>query len=349
MDGWRALSIFLVLGGHSAATQGFPIHLDPLFKWIFDSELGVRFFFVISGFLITWLLVNERNKYGYIDLKLFYVRRALRIWPVYYTFLLTLFILQVCTPYHQTFKMWAGNLLFFTNFIAILWPHGHLWSLAIEEQFYFLWPLILSKIKIESKKQILSVLAVPIMTAPVFRVMTHLKMAPAQWHFLVAYRSFFNYWDSLAVGCLCAFFLMGVHETDYGKLKSRSLYGLSFLLIFVPYILRHLLLLNALTVPLGPTCEAAGLGILMIQSVLFPEKQFFKLLNSRLFVLIGRLSYSLYIWQQIFSASPVTFGVNESWCFSFKYWLLPVFVCAFASYYFLETPFLKLRQKMRRI
>ena len=91
----------MVLGAHTKSTYDFPEQLDPLFKWAFDGDLGVRTFFVISGFLITWLLLKEEKQNQTINLKKFYIRRILRIWPVYFAYLFTLFILQTLTPYHQ--------------------------------------------------------------------------------------------------------------------------------------------------------------------------------------------------------------------------------------------------------
>src|ERR1700736_5409290 len=88
LDGWRALSILLVIGAHSQITAGFPPVLEPIFKWMFDGNLGVHCFFIISGFLITWLMIRESGKRGYVNLRHFYARRAFRILPVYAAFLL---------------------------------------------------------------------------------------------------------------------------------------------------------------------------------------------------------------------------------------------------------------------
>jgi peptidoglycan/LPS O-acetylase OafA/YrhL len=87
LDGWRAVAIFIVLGNHSTFAAGFPNGLKPFFYWFFDGGLGVRFFFVISGFLITWLMILEKDKNGSVDLRKFYIRRGFRILPVYFAFL----------------------------------------------------------------------------------------------------------------------------------------------------------------------------------------------------------------------------------------------------------------------
>src|SRR5882724_7345116 len=94
LDGWRAVSILMVLGAHCQHVNGFPNALHGTFSWLFDGNLGVRFFFIISGFLITWLMVLERDQTGGVNLRHFYARRALRILPVYFTFILALAGLQ---------------------------------------------------------------------------------------------------------------------------------------------------------------------------------------------------------------------------------------------------------------
>src|SRR5260370_42605751 len=94
LDGWRALAIVLVLLAHSSATTN-PLQFPDFMRAITtQGGLGVRIFFVISGFLITLLLLMEHRQYGFISLRNFYVRRAIRILPVYYLFLLVLAGLQ---------------------------------------------------------------------------------------------------------------------------------------------------------------------------------------------------------------------------------------------------------------
>src|ERR1700722_4916065 len=84
VDGWRALSILMVLGAHAELKSDFPNKAESWFRWICDGNFGVRFFFVISGFLITYLLVREHVQTGGLSVRGFYARRALRILPVYF-------------------------------------------------------------------------------------------------------------------------------------------------------------------------------------------------------------------------------------------------------------------------
>jgi len=125
-------------------TDGFPQQYGYQLEKAFDGELGVRIFFVLSGFLITHLLLEEASATGTISLKRFYIRRTLRILPIYVTYLLVLGVLTALGLYHDSFSSWIGALTFTRNMIG----QGRsatvqLWSLAVEEQFYLLWPMTL--------------------------------------------------------------------------------------------------------------------------------------------------------------------------------------------------------------
>ncbi len=173
LDGWRAVSILLVLGFHSSFIQGFPVWLHPAFGWIFDGNLGVRFFFVISGFLITWLLLQEMNRAGSISLKDFYIRRCLRILPVYFTFLGVLALLQFFGAAKQSSASWIGALTFTRNLFGNDAISGHLWSLSVEEQFYLLWPgIFLLASGGKNLRTTLRVLIFGILLAPFFRALS---------------------------------------------------------------------------------------------------------------------------------------------------------------------------------
>lgn len=177
LDGLRALAVFLVVFHHLGALPARPsLAGDLLNKVISWGWIGVDCFFVISGFLITRLLIQEKSRLGSISLSKFYTRRVLRIWPLYY---LTLFVAFIAIPlsspnHHPTIEEWisyvprtslpfimfGGNFeIIFdwkslyefnklipglaTNMIcAILMP---LWSIAIEEQFYLIWPWLMNK------------------------------------------------------------------------------------------------------------------------------------------------------------------------------------------------------------
>ena len=350
LDGWRALSILMVLGAHCHFVAGFPKALDLPFRWLFDGDLGVRFFFVISGFLITWLMLLEHGRCDQVSLKAFYARRALRILPVYGVFLLTVFLLQKLTPYHQSPRAWAGNLTFTTNFIDSPFTTEHLWSLSTEEQFYLLWPGLFVLLAVGSRpRNALRALAVAVLAAPVCRVMGY-KSYPAFLYPAMRHFSFFAFFDSLAVGCATAIVLYSHRDLVSRYLENwpKRALALGLALVLVPYVLTRLRLVRPLMVPFGNSSQAFGFGLLLLLSVLFPAWGAFRALNWRWVARIGVLSYSMYIWQQLFCTQPRAFGLGSVWWMSFPGWLVPVFAVSFCSYYGFERPLLKLRARFRR-
>jgi peptidoglycan/LPS O-acetylase OafA/YrhL len=350
LDGWRAVSIALVLGYHCQFSVGFPKRLAPVIQWLFDGNLGVRFFFVISGFLITHLLLQEHERTGSISLRGFYIRRALRILPVYFVFLFVVFLLQFFTAWYQPKVTWIGNLTFTTNFVPTSDQTNHLWSLAVEEQFYLVWPLLLVTILLRGNKQTaLRVLATPLIVAPICRVFSAMKNLPATVHPFFQEYSFFNNFDSLAIGCITAIFLAR-HEAQLSSILNtlgwRS-WAAGLALILVPYILSRLSLAKILVIPLGNTCQALGFAILMLRSILFPR--LFKPLNGPLIQKIGVLSYSIYIWQQIFLCNPQNFGFSRFWFMRWPGAFWAAILVATLSFYGFEKPLMGLRARFRRV
>ena len=347
LDGWRALSILLVLGEHSVYTFDFPKKANSFMESVFDGNLGVRFFFVISGFLITYLLLKEHIQTGFLSVRKFYARRALRILPVYFAFLAVVLALQLFTPLRQPGITWAGNLTFTTNFVPLAWTTGHLWSLAVEEQFYLFWPLVLCLAGLQKTRRVLLLLCIPIMVAPICRAVSHAGVSSA-WAkpFFQPYSSL-NHFDSLAMGCLAAVLLVA-HQDKMGSLLSRFsratvISGIA--LVIGPQLLIKSFVAESLTVPLGNTFQALGFTLLLLQSVFFP--QFFKPLNWPVVRQIGILSYSIYIWQMLFCGDPATYGLPHVWFMSFYGWLPAVLLVAMSSYYCFEKPLMALRARFR--
>ncbi len=130
-----------------------PANIPVLDLLVLDAHIAVDFFLVLSGFLITYLLLYEQYQTGEINTRLFYTRRILRIWPLYYLITaIGLFILPVLMgeDYALTgFPVIKSILvlIFLPNFVGSLGPLGHLWSIGLEQQFYLIWPWVLKSSK----------------------------------------------------------------------------------------------------------------------------------------------------------------------------------------------------------
>ncbi|MBD2766413.1 acyltransferase [Hymenobacter sp. BT664] len=161
LDGLRFLAFFGVFLFHSFYTNSESIKSSLLYHIPYAitrvGYLGVNFFFVLSGFLITYLLLSERHVYGKIHVIAFYLRRILRIWPLYYVVVVLGFVLYPWLKqhfgeagFHETAKAWY-YVFFLGNFNSIYNGGATptlelLWSVSIEEQFYLVWPLLVAAV-----------------------------------------------------------------------------------------------------------------------------------------------------------------------------------------------------------
>jgi len=169
LDAWRGLSVLLVIQSHAvearfasgwAALQSELVHRLPASwaafgTWLggaltdiaeYAGQLGVQFFFVISGYIITTLLMVDYRRHGVSSLRDFYIRRAFRILPALWLFLVFVYVMTAMGYIATTPESFAQAFLFLcnTSLPKCSWSVGHLWSLAIEEQFYLAWPLLLA-------------------------------------------------------------------------------------------------------------------------------------------------------------------------------------------------------------
>jgi peptidoglycan/LPS O-acetylase OafA/YrhL len=345
LDGWRALSIILVVGAHSQRAEGFPPLWGPTVNVLFDGGLGVRCFFIISGFLITTLLLREKWTSGTINLRSFYLRRVVRIFPVYFAFLGFIAIVESQTPFDQSTRQWWHLLTFTSNFSPDSnWPTGHTWSLACEEQFYLIWPFSMVFLGLTSwRPRVGLVLAIPVLIAPFCRVATYLEVLPDSRLFNLF--SLLNYQDSLAVGCLLAY----AHPSLKPMMSSRHVPWIvcgSLAAILLPHLLGHFLIWGRVTVPLGPTLQAVGMALLMSLTMHQPHRGLVRWFNLPLVVWIGVLSYSIYIWQQFFCSRPSLFGWESPLSMVFPLWIAAAFAAAVVSFYLVEKPLLQLRKQL---
>ena len=142
LDGMRAVAIGIVILAHALGTRHF-LYRKQVYEVVGDlGPLGVRIFFIISGFLITSILLQELGQTGCVSLRRFYLRRAFRIFPAFYCFLGVMLLATWCMGYSIPFAEWTAAATYSINYLEHRdWYLTHCWSLAVEEQFYLLWPL----------------------------------------------------------------------------------------------------------------------------------------------------------------------------------------------------------------
>jgi peptidoglycan/LPS O-acetylase OafA/YrhL len=326
LDGLRAISILLVILAHLSGSPGF-VDFGPL---VSDSmgNLGVRTFFVISGFLITSLLLHEESKYGRIRLRDFYVRRIARIFPAFYVYLLVLAatagtglillksndLIEAAT-YTVNYFTWSSQ----SNYVR------HIWSLSVEEQFYLLWPAALVFLGVLRARYLATFIVV---ASPFYRLLVWLLVPAFR---LTIDRRFDCIADCIAVGCLLA---------CVGRdLASRPRY-MSFLNSFafglVPIaVITGSLAANHPKIYYGVAQTVINLGLALVvhRSVLLKDSLSGRFLNFVPIAYVGTLSYSLYLWQQLFLSEQV--GV---WRFAFPYNLALAGGAALLSFYVVEQP-----------
>jgi len=336
LNGWIAVSILLVLGSHTAKMPGIPPKFSHLFGALFDGNLGVRFFFTISGFLITWLMLKEETEFECVSLKNFYIRRTLRIWPVYFSYVALLGVLQAFGIVVQHHYAWRGLLTFTRNFFDKMASSYvddvslHCWSLSIEEQFYFFWPLIF--LLLERRGRIWFLIST-IQFSIGFRTIYVLGFYDRHSQVLFQEFSTFNYLDCLSWGCLGAIWLITSRSKLEELFKKYSLivFPVFFSMILIPYL-----------IGLGQGIQALGFVVLLLHSVVSPDWTFYRILNFKWMKRIGILSYSIYIWHEIIWMMWPKFLV-EVWFL----WIPLTLGISWISYELLEKPFLALRSKFR--
>lgn len=329
LDGIRAVGIALVILGHSPNTRPLP---DSV---VFRSagDLGVQLFFILSGFLITTLLMREHAKRGRISLGDFFVRRAFRIVPAFFAFLGVMGALALAGLIYLPWQEWVLAATYTMNFFTPeTWWVGHLWSLAVEEQFYLIWPLTM--VVVGPRRWIAAAL-VAIVVAPIARgvaVVVLGDIGDVQEH------GFPFVFDALAMGCLLALVRTRLEASPryLRVIHSYGHYAVMLALSAAHLLTQHRPILAAPTISLLNIAFAMWIHRL----VLNPASRVGRVLETAPIIWIGTLSYSLYLWQQ-----PFIDRKGDHWWTMFPVGLGFAVVCACASYYFVEQPVLRWRAR----
>ena len=289
LDGIRGVAILLVVIYHNF---GF------INKYFFLGWLGVDLFFVLSGFLITDILLSTVGSPNY--LRNFYIRRVLRIFPLYFLMLIVFLLLLPLFPYFKTqFNYYTENQFwlwtYFQNWLFIIKPAAssnilhHFWSLAVEEQFYLLWPLVILLIK--KPTYLLAFIS--------FLLVCTLGLRLWIWMHHIADLSYYNLYtftriDGICIGCMVAL-LLRINANFLKKHTSVIVLffaAVNFAIFFINR--RHQFSFPYLAL-VGYTTFAMMFGLLVNQALTRENKVINSIFNISLLKFFGRISYGFYI------------------------------------------------------
>ena len=331
LDGVRAVAVLCVLAYHG----GLPV----------PGDLGVTVFFVLSGFLITRMLLQEAKSGGRVDLPTFYLRRSLRIFPAYYAFLAVSFVWDQLAgaPWSPRLTVAAlGYVMnYHTAFAGNVGGLAHTWSLAVEEQFYLCWPPALVLLLGRGLDRAQVTVGAVILSVAAWRSALYLSGTVGTAY---VYNAFDTRADCLLIGCLLALLL--ARQATAARLAAWQPPAA------LPLLTLGLLLLSRLGggaryhYLVGFTVDALLVGALLLQLLGRELPAGWGVLRSVPLRSVGRLSYSLYLWHLL------GFGVGRhvpgpEWAQAGA-GALAAFALAAGSYLMVERPMLRLKARLGR-
>jgi peptidoglycan/LPS O-acetylase OafA/YrhL len=344
-DGIRAIAIILVILGHARNTINIESDFGQYLVAILgNSGLGVRLFFVLSGYLITILLLKEIKNNNNINIKLFHQKRIIRIFPAFYCFIIVIVILNLINQWNITNRQFLAAVSFTWNYQALWnsetsvagsWFLGHLWTLALEAQFYLLWPLALALLGIKKSRNLSLII---IILLPFVRIGSYF-LFPSQRGLLGM--MFHTAIDGIIVGCY-----MAILNNSLGWKKIISNLKLPIILIILTWLFflspSLSYFVKGFGISFGRSLDAIAAGLLIAWLHNNPMTIISNLLSNSVITYVGKISYSLYLWQQLFLTN-----LNTTIMGKFPYNIGFSFLVAIISYYLVEKPFLRLKSKAK--
>ena len=341
LDGWRGISILLVIAGHLLDYRYLDVsRLSFQYRLVeVISTSGVCIFFTISGFIIVRLAIQEHARSGRFSTLAFYVRRCCRILPPLWVYLACVSIFAALDLITQRADQTAPVLGFVCNLPGTDCGHfaGHTWSLAYEEQFYILLPLLMlwPRLRLTLPCLLLFLISVP-----------YLGRALQLGHpgYLAAHGAF--YFSLICAGALCAARsdtverLAQMRYSGYATLIAFCLLLCMWMLDAAGHVATALPLWQRLRMELLPIVEPICIAWLVAGSV-YQRNYLTRLLEWTPLNFIGVISFSLYLWQGLFTNLPQYYPHK-----SFLLFPPLMFVCAAASYWLVERPFVRLGKRI---
>ncbi len=346
LNGIRAIAALSVVITH--VLQGFEYFGLPRMDGLEMAGYGVTMFFTLSGFLITYLLLLEKEKYKDINIKQFYIRRILRIWPLYY-FYLILAVLAILI-YDRTIL--DDNLVFYVVLLANI-PYilgtqidviGHFWSLGVEEQFYLFWPWVFKKCSNLLKWLIIFILFLLLLKL-CFWIYYYKTGNP-----LPLYSIHITRFHCMALGALGAVML-------YNKNEKFLKFAFHFCTQFIIWSIIAVCAVNKFHIAQLINDEIIAItSVFLIINVSSNPKTFFTLEN-RYINYLGKISFGIYVYHPLiiflianwFGKYIALLDTNFQYVLIFLIIVPLTIIVAGLSYRFFETPFLKLKTKFAKV
>ncbi|MCW3077624.1 MAG: putative acyltransferase [Bacteroidetes bacterium] len=321
--------------------------------------LGVYFFFVLSGFLITFLLLKEKEKFGKINIKAFYIRRILRIWPLYYLiFCLGFFVLPHFPSININYLQASFVQNYYPSLILYLFilpnlalslfsavPHiGQLWSIGVEEQFYIFWPWLISKSK-NIARSLVKFIAVILIIKCLVLIIGYWYRSE-DWYKVLKLFVAMSKFECMAIGGLGAYWLFVQNKKILVFIYNRIVLTCSILLIPV------LVYFTPEKIQDGVHLVYSLIFLIIIINVGTNTKVWFKLENP-LFSYLGKISYGIYMYH--FIIIPIVLSLTKSYVsgmnevvlnmFLYSIILITTILISSMSYEFFEKRFIKIKAK----
>ena len=336
LNGLRAIAIMLVIIWHITFGLNCPSFIYTTSQHLELGNSGIQLFFVVSGFLITGLLLKEKAETGSIHLGRFYLKRLIKIFPVYFAYILVIAILKVTGIAKIDVKDFLAPVLFVSNFFGSNWLLAHSWTLSVEVQFYLILPLIF----IFLPRHYIFLIAV-ILLYDLFYFF--IRLHPASF----AFRGLFLALPPVIFGSILS---LALYKNWFKKIHAvlmRPVFAFSLILSLIIFFPRLYHPARFLRVPFDYIVSSLLMTIFLYYAVHCSTRNWvYKILNNRLIVYIGLISYGIYIWQQLFFAPAPLFTLYPAWAV-FPFNVVLAISTGLLSYIFIEKPFLRLKAKLK--
>ena len=313
--------------------------------------MAVSVFFVLSGFLITWLLVKESDTTGTISLRNFYIRRTLRIFPAFYIFWIVCLVAATLRHAHIYWpEAWSSFFYMGDYYGALNTAHlklmGVTWSLGVEEKFYLLWPATFALLH-RNPVKLLRFSIASIIVLWLYRIAMCLFFSLPPDYLRYAFDSRF---DNILYGCVLALALRLCKLEPLLALVDRFkafpfLCGAALLALAV---VEHRFSPNTLYI-FGMTLMSALVAVMLIQLVFLASLRGWRWLDHRVLRFFGRISYSLYLYHIVVIATVAYLfpHLRERWAYPLMY--AGSAAAAYVSYVLIEKPFLRLKDRFTAV